>query len=109
MRLLLQEKNVEKELKALIKDRDEKREEAKGQTSLRTTFSGLLKPTGYKPLIIMIILFTFQQYTGVYITTFYAVQFFKVKFRLTRLIIIKFYHRDVKINKIFDFRMQEHQ
>lgn len=74
-----------------MKDRDEKRAEAAidGKTSclrrLCYKFSGLGKPTGYKPLIIMIILFTFQQYTGVYITTFYAVQFFKVFLILKKL------------------------
>ncbi|EEB19463.1 conserved hypothetical protein [Pediculus humanus corporis] len=48
-----------------------------GKPSFWRKFSGLKKPTGYKPMIIMIIFFFFQQYTGVYITIFYIVQYFE--------------------------------
>lgn len=37
-----------------------------------------LKPTGYKPLIILFGLFFFQQFSGIYITLFYSVTFFEV-------------------------------
>nr|CAI5845331.1 unnamed protein product [Callosobruchus analis] len=36
-----------------------------------------LKPTGYKPLLILFGLFFFQQFSGIYITLFYSVTFFK--------------------------------
>ncbi|XP_046617458.1 facilitated trehalose transporter Tret1-like isoform X1 [Neodiprion virginianus] len=36
-----------------------------------------LKPTGWKPMFILILLFLFQQYSGIYITLFYAVTWFE--------------------------------
>ncbi|XP_066906230.1 facilitated trehalose transporter Tret1-2 homolog isoform X2 [Halyomorpha halys] len=42
-----------------------------------TIIKGYSKPTGYKPLFILIFLFFFQQYAGIYITIFYAVTFFE--------------------------------
>ncbi|KAJ8917393.1 hypothetical protein NQ315_002417 [Exocentrus adspersus] len=36
-----------------------------------------LKPTGYKPIIILFGLFFFQQFSGIYITLFYSVTFFQ--------------------------------
>ncbi|KAL0277104.1 UNVERIFIED_CONTAM: hypothetical protein PYX00_004502 [Menopon gallinae] len=72
----VREKIVERKLKELLKDREEKLSKNKGQ-SLWQRMSGLKRPSGYKPMVIMIVLFAFQQYTGVYITTFYAVQFFE--------------------------------
>ncbi|KAF2882927.1 hypothetical protein ILUMI_23232 [Ignelater luminosus] len=36
-----------------------------------------IQPTGYKPLLILSGLFFFQQFSGIYITLFYAVTFFK--------------------------------
>lgn len=41
-------------------------------------FAGFLKPTGYKPLIILFWLFLIQQFSGIYITLFFAVTFFQV-------------------------------
>ncbi|KAK9875934.1 hypothetical protein WA026_011037, partial [Henosepilachna vigintioctopunctata] len=38
---------------------------------------GFLKPTGYKPFLILFGLFIFQQFSGVYITLFYSIQFFE--------------------------------
>ncbi|KAJ8941213.1 hypothetical protein NQ314_010461 [Rhamnusium bicolor] len=35
------------------------------------------KPTGYKPIVILFGLFFFQQFSGIYITLFYSVTFFK--------------------------------
>ncbi|KAK9875935.1 hypothetical protein WA026_011038 [Henosepilachna vigintioctopunctata] len=37
---------------------------------------GFLKPTGYKPLLILFGFFIFQQFSGIYITLFYSVEFF---------------------------------
>lgn len=38
-----------------------------------------LQPTAYKPLLILAGLFFFQQFSGTYITLFYAVTFFEVR------------------------------
>lgn len=38
---------------------------------------GFLKPTGWKPMLILFLLFSFQQFSGIYITLFYAVTFFQ--------------------------------
>ncbi|XP_049846959.1 facilitated trehalose transporter Tret1-like [Schistocerca gregaria] len=43
-------------------------------------FQGLkvfLKPTAYKPIAIMSVLFIFQQFSGIYMTLFYAINFFE--------------------------------
>ncbi|XP_071454724.1 facilitated trehalose transporter Tret1-like [Hetaerina americana] len=48
------------------------------EIGLAQRFSMLFtKPTGLKPLIILTTIFLFQQYAGVYITLFYAVNVFK--------------------------------
>lgn len=67
-------------LHALQKEHQQKLEEqAKVTGNSRTRkFKEFLKPTGYKPLIILIGLFFFQQFSGIYITLFYAVTFFRV-------------------------------
>jgi len=39
---------------------------------------GFLKPTGWKPMAILFLLFSFQQFSGIYITLFYAVTWFQV-------------------------------
>lgn len=62
-----------------MRDKEQKLAASRGKPSVWRKFEGLKKPTGYKPLLIMIILFFFQQYTGVYITTFYIVQYFEVR------------------------------
>lgn len=36
-----------------------------------------LKPTGWKPMAILFLLFSFQQFSGIYITLFYAVTWFQ--------------------------------
>ena len=38
-------------------------------------WAGFKKPTGYKPLIILFFLFSIQQFSGIYITLFFAVTF----------------------------------
>lgn len=43
------------------------------------TIREFLKPTGYKPMIVLFFLFLIQQFSGIYITLFYAVTFFKVR------------------------------
>lgn len=41
-------------------------------------WAGFFKPTGYKPMIILFWLFLIQQFSGIYITLFFAVTFFDV-------------------------------
>ena len=43
-----------------------------------TKLRGFLKPTGWKPLTILFLFFSFQQFSGIYITLFYAVTWFQV-------------------------------
>ncbi|XP_033336137.1 facilitated trehalose transporter Tret1-2 homolog [Megalopta genalis] len=38
---------------------------------------GFLKPTGWKPMTILFLFFSFQQFSGIYITLFYAVTWFQ--------------------------------
>ena len=42
-----------------------------------TKLRGFLKPTGWKPITILFLLFSFQQFSGIYITLFYAVTWFQ--------------------------------
>ncbi|KAG7210309.1 hypothetical protein KM043_011850 [Ampulex compressa] len=42
-----------------------------------TKLRGFLKPTGYKPMSILFLFFSFQQFSGIYITLFYAVTWFQ--------------------------------
>ncbi|KAF2880801.1 hypothetical protein ILUMI_25376 [Ignelater luminosus] len=45
--------------------------------SVKRKFKMFLQPTAYKPLLILAGLFFFQQFSGTYITLFYAVSFFE--------------------------------
>lgn len=74
-------------LNALIREKEAKRHErmrrnskSDDETDMKTRpkWTGLLKPTGYKPLLILSGLFILQQFSGIYITLFYAVTFFQV-------------------------------
>lgn len=42
-----------------------------------TKLRGFLKPTGWKPMLILFLFFSFQQFSGIYITLFYAVTWFQ--------------------------------
>lgn len=41
-------------------------------------WAAFIKPTGYKPMCILFWLFLIQQFSGIYITLFFAVTFFQV-------------------------------
>lgn len=41
-------------------------------------WAGFFRPTGYKPMIVLFFFFLIQQFSGIYITLFYAVTFFQV-------------------------------
>ncbi|KAL3270530.1 hypothetical protein HHI36_021069 [Cryptolaemus montrouzieri] len=69
---------AEMQLAVLQKEHQKKLDsEALTGTGIGTKVRNFLKPTGYKPLIILIGLFFFQQFSGIYITLFYSVQLFK--------------------------------
>lgn len=44
------------------------------------TIREFMKPTGYKPMVILFFLFLIQQFSGIYITLFYAVTYFEVRY-----------------------------
>lgn len=50
------------------------------KTKNKSKFQYFLEPTGYKPLLSLFGLFLIQQFSGIYITLFYAVTFFQVSF-----------------------------
>lgn len=58
-----------------IKLSDERRSKHGG---VSTKLRAFLKPTGWKPMTILFLLFLFQQFSGIYITLFYAVTWFQV-------------------------------
>lgn len=53
----------------------EQRRSKYGNTSHK--WRGFLKPTGWKPMAILFLFFSFQQFSGIYITLFYAVTWFQ--------------------------------
>ncbi|XP_058824533.1 facilitated trehalose transporter Tret1-like isoform X2 [Topomyia yanbarensis] len=68
----------EMHLNALLKEREAKIQEAEKTIGAnKSKFRGFLKPTGYKPMIILFWFFLIQQFSGIYITLFFAVTFIK--------------------------------
>lgn len=65
------------QLTALRKEHDKRKSEQTDSNRINK-IKAFLKPTGYKPLGILFGLFFFQQFSGIYITLFYAVTFFEV-------------------------------
>ncbi|XP_055385969.1 facilitated trehalose transporter Tret1-2 homolog isoform X2 [Condylostylus longicornis] len=80
---------VDMHLSALQRERESKivqkiKEHAKTDTNgkikwnwKQSKMAHFLKPTGYKPIIILFWLFLIQQFSGIYITLFFAVTFFQ--------------------------------
>lgn len=66
----------------LIREHDEKEKERINRAGFVARIKDLLKPTGYKPLFILLGLFVFQQFSGIYITLFYSVNFFEVSIKV---------------------------
>jgi hypothetical protein len=69
-------------LKALIKDKERRTMEKMKVSSMgevtqmkHSKWLGFMKPTGYKPLIVLFCLFFIQQFSGIYITLFFSVTF----------------------------------
>ncbi|XP_054261516.1 facilitated trehalose transporter Tret1-2 homolog isoform X2 [Macrosteles quadrilineatus] len=69
---------AEQQLAELLKEHNAKKSltEQKG-SSFGKLVRAFLRPNGYKPLLLLVSIFTFQQFSGIYITIFYAVNFFK--------------------------------
>lgn len=69
-------------LRVLIRDNEkaiaEKLKDVNSDGSQKSKYAGFLKPTGYKPLLILFFLFVIQQFSGIYITLFFSVTFLQV-------------------------------
>ncbi|XP_055640398.1 facilitated trehalose transporter Tret1-2 homolog isoform X2 [Toxorhynchites rutilus septentrionalis] len=66
----------EMHLNALLKERESRLREAERTVGAnKSKLRGFLKPTGYKPMIILFWFFLIQQFSGIYITLFFAVTF----------------------------------
>ncbi|XP_019766739.2 facilitated trehalose transporter Tret1 isoform X2 [Dendroctonus ponderosae] len=53
----------------------EEQEKQKNQKGVKFIIQEFLKPTGWKPLVILTGLFFFQHFSGIYITMFYSISF----------------------------------
>ncbi|XP_063922359.1 facilitated trehalose transporter Tret1-like isoform X3 [Zophobas morio] len=60
----------------LLKEHEDK-EKLRMKGGMAERAKEFLKPTGYKPLLILLGLFVFQQFSGIYITLFYSITFFQ--------------------------------
>uniref|UniRef100_A0A0A9YXN9 Facilitated trehalose transporter Tret1-2 n=1 Tax=Lygus hesperus TaxID=30085 RepID=A0A0A9YXN9_LYGHE len=72
-----QEALAERQIVILEKEISSKRKTGPQDPVIKRFVKGFGNPTGYKPLFILIFLFFFQQFAGIYITIFYAVTFFQ--------------------------------
>lgn len=72
---------AELHLAVLIRDHEKKQEELRNSkhTGLVMKLKEFTKPTAIKPISILFLLFFVQQFSGIYITLFYAIDFFKVR------------------------------
>ncbi|GLH06724.1 Uncharacterized protein GBIM_12179 [Gryllus bimaculatus] len=66
---------VKQQVASMVKSQDVR---AAPANTMRVRLDTFLQPCGYKPLLILFGLFLIQQFSGIYITLFYAVNFFKV-------------------------------
>lgn len=62
----------------LVKEQEDKERSKHQNHGLMAKIKEFIKPTGYKPLLILLGLFVFQQFSGIYITLFYSITFFQV-------------------------------
>jgi MFS family permease len=70
-------------LRALIRENEQRIADKMKMSSIgdmkeESVWLEFLKPTGYKPLTILFFLFFIQQFSGIYITLFYSVNFLRV-------------------------------
>ncbi|XP_075223390.1 trehalose transporter 1-like protein isoform X1 [Lycorma delicatula] len=67
----------EQQLAQLQKDQFSKNKDQKKSCAVTKLIRSFFTPNGYKPFFILFFLFLFQQFSGIYITIFYAVTFFQ--------------------------------
>ncbi|KAH1018959.1 hypothetical protein HUJ05_006630 [Dendroctonus ponderosae] len=73
-----QETFADLQYKILHEEQQKKKEEQekqKNQKGVKFIIQEFLKPTGWKPLVILTGLFFFQHFSGIYITMFYSISF----------------------------------
>jgi len=69
---------AEQQLAELLKEHNNKKDQTVQRgSSIGRLLRALVKPNGFKPLLLLAFIFFFQQFSGIYITIFYAVSFFK--------------------------------
>ena len=74
----------------LLKEHEDK-EKLRMKGGMAERAKEFLKPTGYKPLLILLGLFVFQQFSGIYITLFYSITFFQVCLFFFNLLVCRWY------------------
>lgn len=67
----------ERQLAELQKEHNEKTQNVRKRHPIVVLAKAIIRPTGFKPLFLLLSLFFFQQFSGIYVTIFYAVTFFK--------------------------------
>ncbi|KAL3270533.1 hypothetical protein HHI36_021071 [Cryptolaemus montrouzieri] len=68
---------AETQFEQLREANNKKKAANQNKAGVMVVLRAFLKPTGYKPFLILIGLFVFQQLSGIYITLFYSVEFFQ--------------------------------
>lgn len=79
--ILQQETFAELQYKLLQEEQEKKKEEQQrlqNKRGFKFILGEFLKPTGWKPLVILTGLFFFQHFSGIYITMFYSITFIQV-------------------------------
>lgn len=79
--ILQQETFADLQYKLLQEEQEKKKEEQqklKNQRGVKFIVGEFLKPTGWKPLVILTGLFFFQHFSGIYVTMFYSITFIQV-------------------------------
>lgn len=81
--ILQKETYAELQFNLLQEEQQKKKEENANSNNkgIKAVILEFLKPTGYKPIIILNGLFFFQHFSGIYITMFYSISFIEVKAR----------------------------
>lgn len=71
---------AEAQLTTIVKENEIKLSEQRKSKygGVSNKIRAFMKPTGWKPITILFLLFFFQQFSGIYVTLFYAVTWFQV-------------------------------
>lgn len=71
---------AEQQLAELLKEHNSKQGRADQRGSaIRKLMRAILTPLGYKPIILLTLVFAFEQFSGIYIIMFYSVTFLEVR------------------------------